>query len=108
MKRIFLLAALLLIASTGLINAQRATRSTTARQTTQQSRIGQGVRNSELTRSEAARLVREQKRIQIEKRIAKADGTVTPAEKRFLRREQNRASRHIARQKNDGQERIIK
>lgn len=108
MKRIFLLAALMLIASTGLINAQKATGSTTARQTTQQARINQGVKNSELTRSEVARLEREQKRIQIEKRIAKADGTVTPAEKRFLRREQNRASRRIARQKNDGQERIIK
>ena len=108
MKRILLLAALLLILSTGLINAQRATRSTTARQTTQQARIGQGVQNKELTRSEAARLEREQKRIQIEKRIVKADGTVTPAEKRFLKREQNRASRHIARQKNDGQERRIK
>lgn len=108
MKRIILIAAMLLIASTGLINAQRATKSTAARQTSQQSRIAQGVRNSELTRSEAARLEREQRCIQIEKRIAKADGTVTPAEKRFLRREQNRASRHIARQKNDGQERKIK
>lgn len=108
MKRLFLLAALLLIASTGLINAQRATRSTAARQTTQQARIGQGVQSGELSRPEVARLEREQKRIQIEKRIAKADGTVTPAEKRFLRREQNRSSRHIARQKNDGQERIIK
>ncbi len=108
MKRIILIAVMLFIASTGLINAQRATKSTAARQTAQHSRIDQGVQNSELTRSEAARLEREQRCIQIEKRIAKADGTVTPAEKRFLRREQNRASKHIARQKNDGQKRKIK
>jgi hypothetical protein len=107
MKRIFLMTAMLLIASTGLINAQSANRSTAARQKTQLERIDQGVRNSELTRFETARLEREQKRIQIEKRIAKADGTVNPGEKRFLRREQNRASRHIAWQKNDRQERII-
>ncbi len=108
MKKIILAAAIMLIASTGLINAQRGTRSTTSRQVTQQARIGEGVRSGELSRPEAARLEREQKKIQIEKRIAKADGTVTPAEKRFLRREQKRSSRHIARQKNDGQERIVK
>jgi hypothetical protein len=108
MKRIILLAVLLLIASTGLITAQRATRSKAARQTTQLARINQGVQNSELTRNEAARLKREQRRVQTGKRIAKADGKITPAEKRFLRRKQNRASKHITRQKNDGQERIIK
>jgi len=108
MKKIILAAAIMLIASTGLINAQRGTRSTAARQATQQARIVEGVKSGELSRPEAARLEREQKKIQIEKRIAKADGTVTPAEKRFLRREQKRSSRHIARQKNDGQERIVK
>jgi hypothetical protein len=49
------------------------------------------------------RLERQQRCIQIEKRIAKADGTVSPGEKRFLRREQNRASRNINRQKNNNQ-----
>jgi len=105
MKKLLLITGILLLASTVIVNAQRATRSTTARQVSQQSRIAEGVRSDDLTRAEAVRLEREQRRIQIEKRIAQGDGTVTPAEKRFLRREQNRASRHIARQKHDRQER---
>lgn len=108
MKRKFLVAAWLLIASTGLLFAQTATKSTTAKQVTQQSRINQGVQTNELTRAEVAKLEKEQKCIKIEKRLAKADGTVTPAERRFLRREQKRASKHIAKEKNDRQERIVK
>jgi hypothetical protein len=103
MKKILFAAAILLIASTGLINAQRGTRSNTARQATQHARIQQGKRSGELNRAETARLQREQRKVQIEKKIVNADGNVTPAEKRFIRREQNRANRHIARQKHDGQ-----
>ena len=103
MKKVYLFAIILIIASTGLVNAQSSTKSTATRQTNQQARIVNGVQSGELTRHEVKRLEREQKCIQIEKRIAKADGTVTQKEKRFLRREQNRASRHIASQKNDRQ-----
>jgi len=73
------------------------------RQGAQQGRIAEGVRSGELTRRETRLLEREQRKIRIEKQLVQADGKVTPAEKRFLRREQNRASRHIARQKNDRQ-----
>lgn len=103
MKNVYLFAIILLIASTGLINAQMSAKSNSARQANQQARIVNGAHYGELTRHEVKRLEREQKCIQIEKRIAKADGTVTRGEKRFLRREQNRASRHIASQKNDKQ-----
>jgi len=108
MKKIILFTAIMLFASYSGLNAQIKTGTNTARQGAQQARIGQGVNTNELTRRETARLEREQRRIQIEKRIANADGTVTPAEKKFLRKEQNRASRNIARQKNDSQERKIK
>jgi DNA-binding transcriptional regulator of glucitol operon len=103
MKKIVLISVILFVTSTGLINAQQTVRQTTSRQVKQQARIEQGVKSGELTKAETARLEREQRRIQIEKRMAKADGTVTPAEKRFLKREQNRASRDIRRQKNDPQ-----
>ncbi len=103
MKKVYLIAVILLIASTGLINAQLSAKSNTVRQANQQARIANGTHNGELTRHEVRRLEKEQKCIQIEKRIAKADGTVTRGEKRFLRREQNRASRHIANQKHDMQ-----
>jgi hypothetical protein len=105
MKKIILISVFLFIASTGLIEAQQTIKQTTGRQAKQQARIEQGVSSGELTRDETARLEREQRRIQIEKRMAKSDGTVTPAEKKFLKREQNHASRDIKRQKNDAQER---
>jgi hypothetical protein len=105
MKKLIVLTTVLFMISASALMAQRQTATNTGRQINQQARIHQGARSGELTGREAVALEREQKKIQIEKRIAKADGTVTPAEKRFLRREQNRASRHIARQKNDAQDR---
>jgi hypothetical protein len=102
MKRIILISAILLIASTSFIKAQTAA-TTTARQVTQQARIADGVSDKELTRHERARLEREQRKIQHDKKVAKSDGSVSPEEKKLLRREQNRASRHIKSQKNDGQ-----
>jgi tellurite resistance protein len=104
MKRILIIAAVLFIVSTGLLNAQTATKTTT-RQVSQQARIADGVSDKELTRHETKRLEREQRKIQHDKKVAKSDGTVSPEEKKLLRHEQNRANRHIRRQKNDAQER---
>lgn len=106
MKKSLFIAAILFALACIAINAQTTTRTNTGRQVTQQSRIREGRQSGELTRAETVRLEREQRKIQIEKRLAKADGTVTPAEKRFLRREQNRANRHIYSQKNDAQQRL--
>jgi hypothetical protein len=103
MKKIVFIAVILFFASALAVNAQRATPRVTGRQATQQVRIANGVQSGQLTRNETRRLERQQHCIQAEKRIAKADGTVTPRERRFLRREQNRASRNINRQKNDNQ-----
>jgi len=105
MKRIILTSVFVLAFIAAANAQQRSAASNTGRQISQQARISEGRQSGELTRAENARLQREQRKIQIEKRVAKADGTVTPAEKRFLRREQNRASRHITRQKNDAQDR---
>jgi hypothetical protein len=105
MKKLLLLGFILVVSSTTLVKAQEGVKSNSARQVTQQARIADGVNDKQLTRHETARLEREQRKIQIEKKMAKADGTVTPKEKRFLRHEQNRASRDIKRQKNDGQTR---
>jgi uncharacterized protein YjcR len=103
MKKIIFISAFMLLASISVLNAQTATPKITSRQVKQQDRIEQGTDNKELTRSETARLERAQKRIQIEKKMAKSDGTVTPKERRFLKREQNRASRDIYKQKHDVQ-----
>jgi hypothetical protein len=68
-------------------------------------RINQGVRSGELTRQETKRLVREQKHIQHEKRLAKADGKVTRRERKHIRHDQRVANRDIYRQKHDNQDR---
>lgn len=101
MKKLFLITGIILAFSIATVNAQSSTRSNTGRQVSQQARIQQGKSSGELNRRETARLQREQRKIRIEKKIVNADGVVSPREKRFLRREQNRANRHIYREKHD-------
>jgi hypothetical protein len=72
-----------------------------ARQEKQQVRIIKGEQNGSLTHKETARLEAQQAKIQHDKKAAKADGVVTPAERRKLNREQHRASRNIYKQKHD-------
>ena len=75
------------------------------RQVVQKQRIEEGCSSGELSRKESVRLEIQQRNIQQKKRMAKADGVVTPAEKIRVHAAQNRASRNIARQKNDGETR---
>jgi len=75
------------------------------RQANQRHRIQQGVRSGELTQVETRRLVREQAHIRTLERRARADGEVTIRERARLQHELNQASRHIYRQKHDGQDR---
>ncbi len=92
------------LAAISLANAQKTPgiRHTQKHQTM---RISQGVQSGELTRQETKRLVREQKHIQYEKHLAKADGKVTRRERKHIRHEQRIANRDIYRQKHDKQER---
>jgi hypothetical protein len=76
-----------------------------ARQERQQNRIADGIASGELTPREAAKLERREAHIERSEQRAKADGVVTPAERRHLNRELNRSSRAIARQKHDAQRR---
>lgn len=69
-------------------------------------RIGQGVSNGELTRHEAKKLKQQQKHIQQEKRLAKADGVFTRREKAHIRRDQKITNRSIYVQKHDNQSRF--
>jgi hypothetical protein len=75
------------------------------RQHEQQLRIRQGVRSGELTRREAARLEAREAKIRRDERHARADGRITPRERRHLNRELNHTSRRIYRQKHDNQTR---
>ncbi len=100
MRRLLILC---MLAGLGIasVSAQTATPRVTKRQVRQQARIEQGVKSGELTRHEARGLERQQAKIAVDKRKAKADGVVTPRERVKLTKEQNRASRRIHRLKHN-------
>lgn len=101
-KKILFLAIPCLIGYSASTFAQ-ATPKVTNRQISQEARIQQGKNSGELTRAEKRRLQLQQTKIQQDKKAAKADGVVTPDERRQLAREQRCASRNIYRQKHDDQ-----
>ncbi len=75
----------------------------TQRDVNQEQRIEQGLQSGQLNTREAAKLQREQGRIDQMESRALRDGTVTPAEKARINAAQNKASRDIAREKHDAQ-----
>ena len=94
-------ALVAMLAVTSIANAQSRTPVIDRREHRQERRIAQGVRSGELTRHEARNLRRSERSIRTEKRMAMADGRVTPAERRHLRHKENRVSRHIYRAKHN-------
>jgi hypothetical protein len=76
------------------------------RQARQQGRIYQGIASGELTRREARRLESQESRIAVQEARARHSGNgLSPREHRMLERDLSRESRHIYRQKHDGQDR---
>ena len=102
--KIILPVALALIALPAVSFAQTTdTPKIDQRQTNQQQRIGAGVTNGSLTSRETTRLEKGETKIQNMETKAKADGTVTKAEKRRITAAQNAESKRIAVQKHDAQ-----
>ena len=87
------------LAITSIAQAQTRTPVINQRHHNQERRINQGVRSGQLTRNEARHLRTREARINHDKRMAKADGHVTVAERRHLRREENPISRSISRER---------
>lgn len=77
----------------------------TKRQGNQQKRIAEGVASGELKKGEVRKLEKEQRDVQQEKREARADGTVTGAERKEIQKEQNEASRKIYKSKHNNKTR---
>ncbi len=71
----------------------------------QERRIAQGEKSGALTGREAARMERREARIGGDVAKAKADGVVTPQERRHLNKELNHQSRAIHHEKHDRQHR---
>ena len=85
------------------VQAAAQTPQVDARQARQRQRIAQGLAEGSLTVPEARGLRAQQRHVARVEHHAKADGVVTPAERRHLHGLQDRASRHIAAQKRDAQ-----
>ncbi len=102
MKKSMLLAALALVMTAPVL---ADTPRFDARQDHQRQRIGNGVRNGELTMRETRRLAVGQVHLNRVERRAEADGVVTARERARLHHEANQQSRRIHRQKHDAQDR---
>lgn len=94
-----LIFAVIFLSATSLAFGQVGPRA----QAVERARIRQGTRSGELTRPEVARLRAREANITADKRAARADGVVTPGERRGIRGDERRTSRAIYRQKHDGQ-----
>ncbi len=75
------------------------------REHNQQGRIKQGVQAGTLTRKEAKKLRKGQKRVDHMQEKANADGVVTPSEKLKIEKAQDKQSELIYKQKHDEQNR---
>ena len=106
MKRVggVILATVMAMVIVNVANANVATPRVERREARQQARIHEGVRSGDLTRGEAYSLERGQARVERAERRAKADGYVTPCERRHLARIQNHQSRRIRRLKHNAWE----
>lgn len=74
-------------------------------QTADRARVAQGVRSGEITRVEAAKIAKEKQDVRQSKRIAAADGVVSPAEKQIIRKEKRQVNRTICRTKHNARDR---
>lgn len=72
-----------------------------ARAENQQRRIDNGVKDGSLTPREAANAQRRENKLKGDVAAAKADGKVTPQERKRLRAEENRNSRKIYRKRHN-------
>lgn len=102
-KMMFIGVMVSLLMATTAIAAPPVKGKATHKQVNQHGRIKHGVKNGSLTRAEAARLRSQQRTIQAMKRVARADGRVTHAERVVINNAQRRASRSIYVNKHDRQ-----
>ncbi len=76
-----------------------------ATQTPDRVKIVNGVKSGELTKKETKTLVRQQRDIHQDKRAARADAVITPAERRHIRNDKRKADASIYRKKHNNRAR---
>ena len=96
-----LLAASALVVMTGGAFAENETSGIDQRQTNQEQRIDQGIASKQLNEREAGQLNTQQGQINKMEEKAKSDGVMTKKERARIAAAQDRAARHLAREKHD-------
>lgn len=102
MKTTFLAATIVLGALFTTANAQQTIKQKGRHE---RHRIAQGVKSGELTKAEAVNLAKGQKEIREDVKAAKADGVVTRAERKDIKKDQRQESRKIYRKKHNNRDR---
>jgi opacity protein-like surface antigen len=98
-----LLAVSALVVMAGIPFAQAETPVIDQRQVNQEQRIDQGIASGQLNERESNRLNKQQEHVNKMEDRAKSDGVMTKKERARIGAAQDRASRHIAREKHDRQ-----
>lgn len=96
-----LLTANALVLMIGVAFAQAETPVIDQRQTNEEQRVDQGIASGQLNEREADRLNAQQGRINKMEEKAKSDGVMTKKEQARIVAAQDRAARHLAREKHD-------
>jgi opacity protein-like surface antigen len=103
MKRILLVVSAMTMLMTGMALAEAETPVIDQRQVNQERRIDQGIASGQLNEQEANRLNKQQAHVNKMEGRATSDGVMTKKERARIVAAQDRASRHIAREKHDRQ-----
>lgn len=103
MKEIVLAVNAMTMLMTGMAFAEAEAPVIDQRQANQEQRIDQGAASGQLNEREANRLNKQQEHVNNMEDRAKSDGIMTKKERARIGAAQDRASRHIAREKHDRQ-----
>ena len=103
MKKVLLAISAVTVLMTGMAYAEAETPVIDQRQANQEQRIDKGIASGQLNEREANRLNKQQGHINKMEDGAKSDGVMTKKERARIGAAQNRASRHLAREKHDRQ-----
>ena len=96
-----LLAVSAVVLMTGVAFAENDPPRIDQRQTNQEQRVDQGITSEQLNEREADRLNRQQGQINKMEEKAKSDGVMSKKERARIVAAQDRAARHLAREKHD-------
>jgi opacity protein-like surface antigen len=103
MKKMLLAVSAMMLMTSGMVFAQAETPVIDQRQANQAQRIDQGTASGQLNEKEATRLNKQQEHVNKMEDRAKSDGVMTKKERARIGAAQDRAARHIAREKHDRQ-----